>query len=67
MTASGKTLAALLGASFAQVPDQPALHLLQARQPDQTVTYGGLLAGAAGYARAYAAAGHPPGRHRHLS
>ncbi len=61
MTASGPTLTARLCASFAQAPDRPALHLLQARQPDQTVTYRGLLAGAAGYARAYAAAGLQPG------
>ncbi len=61
MTAAGPTLAARLCASFAEAPDRPALHLLQARQPDQTVTYRGLLAGAAGYARAYAAAGLRPG------
>src|SRR5687768_7297136 len=60
MTA-GDTLTARLCASFAEAPERPALHLLQARQPDQTVTYGGLLAGAASYAHAYAAAGLQPG------
>ena len=60
MTA-GDTLTARLCASFAEAPEGPALHLLRARQPDQTITYAGLLAGAAGYARAYAAAGLLPG------
>ncbi len=61
MPGPARTLPALLCASFAEVPDRPALHLLQARQPDQTLTYGALLQGAAGYARAYAAAGLRPG------
>jgi fatty-acyl-CoA synthase len=61
MTPPRATLAALLAAQTAEAPDRPALHLLQGRQPDQTVTNHGLLAGAAGYARAYAAAGLQPG------
>src|SRR5688500_9940787 len=60
MTA-GDPLTARLCASFAEAPERPALHRLQARQADPTVTYGGLLAGSAGYARAYAAAGLQPG------
>lgn len=55
------TLTARLCANCAQAPGRPALHLLQARQPDLTITYAGLLAGAAGYARAYAEAGLQPG------
>lgn len=55
------TLPALLCASFAEAPDRPALHLLQNRQPDQPLTFRDLLSGAAGYARAYEAAGIQPG------
>jgi fatty-acyl-CoA synthase len=56
-----KTLASLLTAHAAEAPDRPALHLLFARQPDETLTYRGLLEAAAGYARAYAQAGLEPG------
>jgi acyl-CoA synthetase (AMP-forming)/AMP-acid ligase II len=59
--ASADTLAERLCRHLAEAPDRPALHLLLARQPDQTLTYRDLLRGAAGYARAYEAAGLRPG------
>jgi fatty-acyl-CoA synthase len=58
---SAATLTARLCANLAEAPDRPALHLLHNRQPDQALTYRALLAGAAGYARAYEAAGLQPG------
>jgi acyl-CoA synthetase (AMP-forming)/AMP-acid ligase II len=58
---SPTTIAHLLRANLAEAPDRPALHLLHPRQPDQTLTYRALLAGAAGYARAYYQAGLQPG------
>jgi acyl-CoA synthetase (AMP-forming)/AMP-acid ligase II len=61
MTPASANLAALLCASCAEVPDRPALHLIQPPGPDRTLTYRDLLCGAAGYARAYAAAGLAPG------
>ena len=61
MGSSPDTLPALLAAHLDEAPDRPALHLLYNRQPDQTLTYRDLLAGAAGYARAYQAAGLQPG------
>jgi acyl-CoA synthetase (AMP-forming)/AMP-acid ligase II len=55
------TFSARLQSLFADNPEQPALHLLYARQPDETITRADLLHGAAGYAQALDEAGVQPG------
>lgn len=55
------TLATILRDHYATAPDRPAITLLQARQPDQPLSFRRLMQGAAGYARAYQAAGLQPG------
>jgi acyl-CoA synthetase (AMP-forming)/AMP-acid ligase II len=55
------TFPARLQNLFEDEPDQPAVHLLYARQPDETITRADLLRGACGYARALAAEGVQPG------
>ncbi len=47
--------------SFSAVPDRPVLYLQLSRQADQKITYGDLIRGSAGYARALAGAGIQPG------
>ena len=56
-----ETLAHSLRASFLEVPDRTALTLQFGKAPDQTITYRQLVAGAAGYASAFEAAGLAPG------
>ncbi|MCC7361776.1 MAG: AMP-binding protein [Anaerolineales bacterium] len=56
-----RTLAQRLRDHWAATPDRPALHLLFPKQPDLTLTYAALGQGAAGFARAFAAAGLAPG------
>jgi acyl-CoA synthetase (AMP-forming)/AMP-acid ligase II len=58
---SDATLAHLLRTHLAEAPGRPALHLLHPKQPDHTLTYRDLLAGAAGYANAFYQAGLQPG------
>jgi acyl-CoA synthetase (AMP-forming)/AMP-acid ligase II len=57
----GATLTARLLDNYAAIPDQAAITLLRPRQPDQPLSYRQLVQGAAGYARAYQAAGVQPG------
>jgi len=54
-------LTEILRGHYEQRPEQVALVMLQAGQPDRPVTYRQLLAGANAYARAYAEAGLAPG------
>jgi acyl-CoA synthetase (AMP-forming)/AMP-acid ligase II len=56
-----RTLAQRLWHDFAEAPDQPAIHLLQAGQPDQTLTRRELIHGASGHAAALQRAGLQPG------
>ncbi len=58
---SSATLTARLLEHYAAAPDRTAITLLQPRQPDQPLSYRRLVQGAAGYARAYQAAGVQPG------
>lgn len=55
------TFTQVLAETYHQSADQTALHLLFSREPDRTLTYGELLAGAAGTARALQQAGIQPG------
>jgi fatty-acyl-CoA synthase len=57
----GATLTARLLHNYMAAPDRTAITLLQPRQPDQPLSYRQLVQGAAGYARAYQAAGVRPG------
>ncbi len=54
-------LTEILGEHYLHRPEQVALVMLQAGQPDRPVTYRQLLAGANAYARTYAGAGLQPG------
>ncbi|MFZ6027736.1 MAG: AMP-binding protein [Chloroflexota bacterium] len=56
-----KTFSQRLQQLYESDSQAPAIHLLHARQPDETITRTGLLRGAAGYAQALAAAGVQPG------
>ena len=60
-SASRATLAAILRDNYAAAPDRAAIILLQSRQADQPLSFRRLMQGAAGYARAYMAAGVQPG------
>jgi acyl-CoA synthetase (AMP-forming)/AMP-acid ligase II len=55
------TFSHLLRESYLKKPEQPAIHLLRAGQPDQALTYRQLIDGAAGYAKSLALAGIQPG------
>jgi acyl-CoA synthetase (AMP-forming)/AMP-acid ligase II len=55
------TFAHNLQRSYAEAPERPAVYLQFQRQPERTLTYGDLVCGAAGYARALAGAGIQPG------
>src|ERR1700737_4514617 len=55
------TLTACLLDNYAAAPERTAITLLQPRQPDQPLSFRRLMQGAAGYARAYIAAGVQPG------
>lgn len=57
-----KNVAELLRQSYLDSPDQTALVLLHNRLPDQELNFRTLIQGAAGYARALAAAGVQPGQ-----
>ena len=61
VTPGAATLTSILRDNYAAAPERAAITLLQPRQPDQTLTFGQLMQGAAGYASAYAAAGVQPG------
>ena len=54
-------LARTLYNTFIETPEKAAVHLLDSREADRTLTWEALLSGAAGYARAYARAGLQPG------
>jgi len=56
-----RTLAQRLWQDFAAAPEQPAIHLLQAGQPDRTLTRRDLVHGAVGYTAALQQAGLQPG------
>jgi acyl-CoA synthetase (AMP-forming)/AMP-acid ligase II len=55
------TLPAVLHHNYATAPERPAVYLLSSRQPDRAMSFRALMHGAAGYARAFAAAGVEPG------
>ncbi len=55
------TFASRLLEAYREAPEQAALHLLHAHQPDQAISYRQLFEGAAGYARSLAEAGVQPG------
>jgi fatty-acyl-CoA synthase len=54
------TFTQILKRTYLEAPEQAAIHVLQNRQPDGTLTYRALLHGAGGYARALAEAGIQP-------
>ncbi len=56
-----RTLAQRLWQDFATAPERPAIHLLQAGQPDRTLTRRDLVRGAVGYTAALQQAGLQPG------
>jgi fatty-acyl-CoA synthase len=56
-----ENLSLQLKRNYLNKPDQPALHLLTARQPDQSISFSRLFLGAAGYAQALKETGIKPG------
>jgi acyl-CoA synthetase (AMP-forming)/AMP-acid ligase II len=47
--------------AYADCPERVAIHLVQAKQPDQPITYRSLIEKSSAYAQRYAAAGVQPG------
>jgi fatty-acyl-CoA synthase len=54
------TFTQILKRTYLEAPEQPAVYILQNRQPDVALTFRTLLHGAGGYARALAEAGIQP-------